>query len=104
MHGAEAGCAVVSALAAQPGDYTIGWMKEMTTIRLYERPTRCEWCDGLDFRTTDAVTTWNLGRGDRIPLEERNGGYVEGVIDHVDPEIHTDRTGRFKLAVIWTQD
>lgn len=79
-------------------------MKELTTIRLYDRPTRCEWCDGQDFRTTEAVTHWNLERGDRVPLEERNGGYVEGVIDHVQPDIHDDHTGRFKLADIWIQD
>ncbi len=83
---------------------TMAGMKEMTTIRLYERPARCEWCDALEFRTTEAVRDWNLSRGDRVPLEERKGGYVEGVIDHVQPEIHEDRTGRFKLAVVWIQD
>lgn len=99
----DEGCRIRK-FAQAGGSFTIGPMKEMTTIRLYERPTRCEWCDGLDFRTNETVTTWNLERGDTVPLEERLGGYVEGVIDQVLPEIHDDRTGRYKLATIWIQD
>lgn len=76
----------------------------MVTIRLYEQPGTCQWCDVQPYRTADDVQGWDFDRGDRLGLLERQGGFLEGVIDHVHPEIHHDRTGRFKLATIWIQD
>ncbi len=80
-------------------------MKEMVTIRLYEDPRTCQWCDDvLPYRTTEDVQGWDYDRGDRVGLLERKGGFLEGIVDYVEPEIHEDRTGRFKLAVVWLQD
>lgn len=76
----------------------------MVTIRLYEQPHTCDRCDVQPYRTTEEVQGWDYERGDQIGLQERNGGFLMGLIDYVKPEIHEDRTGRYKLAVIWTQD
>lgn len=79
-------------------------MKEMVTVRLYENPPTGEWEDALHYRVSEDVRGWDFERGDQIDLQERNGGFLMGVIDHIEPRIFDDRTGRYKLAVVWTQD
>lgn len=79
-------------------------MKEKVTIRLYEHAQQCARCEDHEYRPADEVKGWGYDRGDQIGLFERNGGYLMGVIDHVQPEVHQDEAGRYKLAVLWTQD
>ena len=84
--------------------FTMRGMKERVTIRLYEQPTTCDRCDVQPYRTTEDVRDWNYETGDQIGLHERDGGFLMGLIEDVQPEIYEDHTGRYKLAVVWTQD
>ncbi|MEM7626360.1 MAG: hypothetical protein AAF333_12250 [Planctomycetota bacterium] len=79
-------------------------MKEQVTIRLYEDPSVPSCCHAGRYEPDD-LKGWDVGRGDTVPLTEKLGGRVFGVIDHVDDEVHTDEQDqRYKLAVLWTQD
>ena len=79
-------------------------MKEQVSILLYEDagiPTGCH--DGR--YEPDDMKGWNIERGETVPLSERDGGRLFGVVDHVEDEVHTDEDGRrYKIAVLWTQD
>ncbi len=79
-------------------------MKEQVTIRLYQHPDQAARCDGQQYTPAEDVRGWDFQRGDQIGLHERQGGYLMGVIDHLQPETHEDETGSFKLAELWTQD
>lgn len=79
-------------------------MKEQITIRLYETREQRACCGAQAYRAADDVVGWNYQRGDQIGLQDCNGGFLMGGIDHVDPTIHEDQTGRFRLATVWTQD
>lgn len=72
-------------------------------MRLYEADNACAGCDHARY-TVDGVRGWGHGRGDTLPLTEKDGGRVFAVIDRVEDEVHEDETGLFKLAVAWTQD
>ena len=79
-------------------------MKEKITIRLYENPEHPACCDAEHYCPSDDVRGWNYDRGDQIGLEERDGGFLMGGIDHIHEEIHQDETGRFRIAEVWTLD
>ena len=79
-------------------------MKEQVAIRLYERPPTGEPAYTSHYRAADDVVGWDYAAGDQIGLHERDGGFLMGLIDSVEPEVLEDATGRYKVAVLWTQD
>lgn len=79
-------------------------MKEMITLRLYEQPHQPATCDAEHYCPAEDVRGWDYARGDQIGLQERDGGYLMAGIDHIDPAIHEDGTGRYRVAVAWTLD
>ncbi|MEM8738415.1 MAG: hypothetical protein AAGG38_08070 [Planctomycetota bacterium] len=79
-------------------------MKEQVTIRLYEDPSVAS-CSHEGRFEPDGVTGWAMSTGETIPLTEKLGGRVFGIVETVEEEIHTDDEGRrYKLAILWTQD
>ena len=84
---------------------TIYTMKEEITLRLYENPTEAPACSVCGRYTPDGGAGWSLSQGETLPLSEKLGGRVFGVIESVADEVHTDDRGRtYKLAVAWIQD
>ena len=80
-------------------------MKEKTLIRLYQgSDQRAAHHGGQHYRPSEDVVGWDFAEGDQIGLCEEDGGYLMGVIDHVEPEVHRDETGEYRLASVWTQD
>lgn len=79
-------------------------MKEQVAIRLYENPAQRAQCQARHYRVADGVAGWDFGRGDSVGLEDCDGGYLMGVIDHVGPAVHEDSIGRYRIAELWTQD
>ena len=79
-------------------------MKEQVTLRLYEDASVPSCCHAGRFEP-DGVTGWDLSTGDTVPLTEKLGGRVFGIVEAVGDEVHADDEGhRYKLAVLWTQD
>ena len=79
-------------------------MKEQVAIRLYERPPTREPEYAPRYRAAEDVKGWDHAAGDQIGLMERDGGFLMGLIDRVEPEVLEDELGRYKVAVVWTQD
>jgi hypothetical protein len=79
-------------------------MKEKVAIRLYEQAHQGACCESAQYFPAVEVRGWNYQRGDQIGLHEREGGFLMGAIDHIDPAVREDETGRYKLATIWTLD
>ena len=79
-------------------------MKEQVAIRLYERPPTAALEHPPRYRAADGVAGWDYSAGDQIGLQERDGGFLMGLIDAVDPAVLEDELGRYKAAVVWTQD
>ena len=79
-------------------------MKEEITIRLYEGVRQGACCELASYYPDESIKGWNYQRGDQIGLRERDGGFLMGRIERVDPDIRVDNTGRYKLALLWTLD
>ncbi len=79
-------------------------MKEKITLRLYESKEQGAVCHAGMYQPDVSVKGWDYARGETIGLTETHGGFLYGVIDEVDPEIHEDQVGRYRLASLWTQD
>ena len=79
-------------------------MKEKITVRLYQSPDAPAACDSARFHVDPAVRGWDHGTGDTLALDEKAGGRVFAVIDHVETDVHEDACGPYRLATVWTQD
>lgn len=79
-------------------------MKEQVTVRLYDDPERSIHCESARYVADPHIGGKGLGRGDTVPLDERDGGRVFGVIDQVETQLRTDEHGPYRVATVWTQD
>ncbi len=79
-------------------------MKEKALIRLYEANDQRAAHHAGRYEPSDDVTGWAYEEGDQIGLCEQDGGYLMGILDRIDPKIHHDDTGSYRLATVWTQD
>ena len=79
-------------------------MKERITLRLYEDPSTPVACEDARYTADQKHGGGAYERGDTVPLDEREGGRLFGVIDEVGDEVKHDEAGRYRTAVVWTQD
>lgn len=79
-------------------------MKEQVTIRLYQTADAPAAPHAGPYRPVEDVLGWDYAEGDQIGLYDTGGGYLMGLIDHIDPALCHDDAGCYRVATLWTQD
>ena len=79
-------------------------MKEQVPVRLYDDPDRSAHSEDARYTADPEVRGGAYERGDTVALDERDGGRLFGVIDHIDDKKQEDEHGGYRIASVWTQD
>lgn len=79
-------------------------MKEQVTVRVCDAPERRLHWENARVGVDPEISGGACDRGDTLPLNERNGGRLFGVIDPIDAERRSDEHGASRLASVWMRD
>ena len=79
-------------------------MNELITVRFYENQEMgFEIASTCHYKPVE-VSGWDVSVGDTIELHDEHGGYTFGTIDWIDPAIHEDESGQYRVANLILED
>ena len=79
-------------------------MNEVITIRLYEDQERMgDVQSGTHYKLVGEMG-WDVSVGDSVELHDDHGGDTFGTIEQIDPAIHEDEAGQYRVANLILED